>query len=75
MSLMVVYVTLLFIGQAAAVVIAVLLDNISKALGLAVFLGLVLRRLCHLLEARSPPDRARRVPPRAPRPVAGRRLG
>ena len=40
MSLMVVYVTLLFIGQAAAVVIAVLLDNISKALGLAVFLGL-----------------------------------
>jgi hypothetical protein len=40
MSLMIVYVVLVFIGQALAVTVGILLDNISKALGLAVFLGL-----------------------------------
>lgn len=40
MSLMVVYVILLFFGQGAAVMVGIALDNISKALGLAVFLGL-----------------------------------
>lgn len=40
MSLMVVYVILVFAGQALAVTIGILLDNISKALGLSVFLVL-----------------------------------
>ena len=40
MSLMVVYVILVFAGQALAVTIGILLDNISKALGLTVFLVL-----------------------------------
>ena len=40
MSLMIVYVILVFAGQAAAVTIGILLDNISKALGLTVFLAL-----------------------------------
>jgi hypothetical protein len=40
MSLMVVYIILLFFGQAGAVLVGIALDNISKALGLAVFLGL-----------------------------------
>jgi hypothetical protein len=40
MILMVVYVILLFIGQGAAILAGLALDNVSKALGLAVFLGL-----------------------------------
>jgi hypothetical protein len=40
MSLMVVYITLVLVGQAAAVTIGILLDNISKSLGLTVFLVL-----------------------------------
>jgi len=40
MSLMIVYIVLVFVGQAAAVTIGIMLDNISKTLGLAVFLAL-----------------------------------
>jgi hypothetical protein len=40
MSLMVVYVILVFVGQAAAVAIGIVLDNFSKALGLTTFLVL-----------------------------------
>jgi hypothetical protein len=40
MSLMIVYIVLVFVGQAVAISIGLLLDNISKALGLAVFLAL-----------------------------------
>ena len=40
MSLMIVYVILVFVGQAAAVTIGILLDNFSKALGLTTFLVL-----------------------------------
>ena len=40
MILIVVYVALVFVGQALAIAIGITLDNFSKALGLAVFLGL-----------------------------------
>jgi hypothetical protein len=40
MSLMVVYIALLVVGQSVAVMIGMLTDLISKAAGLAVFLGL-----------------------------------
>lgn len=40
MSLMIVYVVLVFVGQGIALTIGILLDSISQALGLAVFLAL-----------------------------------
>ena len=40
MSLMIVYIALVFVGQAFAVTIGIVLDTFSKALGLAVFLSL-----------------------------------
>jgi hypothetical protein len=40
MSLMIVYIVLVFVGQAVAVTIGLLLDNFSKAMGLTVFLVL-----------------------------------
>jgi hypothetical protein len=40
MSLMAVYVVLLFIGQACAFAIGAVFDSISKTVGLFVFLGL-----------------------------------
>ena len=40
MSLLVVYIVLVFIGQAFAVTIGILVDAVSQPLGLAVFLAL-----------------------------------
>ena len=40
MSLMVVYIALVFVGQAIAVMIGLAVDTFSKAIGLTVFLAL-----------------------------------
>jgi len=40
MILMIVYVALVFVGQALAIAVGITLDGFSKTLGLAVFLGL-----------------------------------